>query len=257
MVKIMEELGWAGSVCLGLTCSQMYQIYKRLYPLKISLQEYVEAAPPYSFPVSKTPKPAGFQLFQLLETWHGDQYTYWEPVSSWGRVPGSNVDIRIVPARFLRKSIYDTTALYKTRFIAPDSMILRCSLERNYEDYFWFRTPRINPETNINDAFGSMDSTEAWPPGWVSQEENPESAFRMRNPLPNPYNMGVENWEKEAKKVILSTMDMAHNRRHWSWYWKECFLFRENFDFFQECWAEHQGEINSSVFSEWLLMIES
>ncbi|KAF5867839.1 uncharacterized protein Bfra_007035cb [Botrytis fragariae] len=247
MFHIMGHLGWAGSVCLGLTCSQMYEIYKRLYPLKIPLREWVETSSP---PLCREPsEPARVQLFQLLEAWHGHQYTCWNPNSPWGRDKGSNVNTQVIPARFLRKSVYDITPLNNTPEVIAKNNMLRYSLWRSYQDYFWFRNSRIN-QKNID------DSLIAWPPGRLSRENHPKFAFRI-HPLPNPYNVGVERWEKEATKVILSTIDVARDRRHWRWYWKNCLLFRRNYARFQEAWAERQAEIGSSAFSEWLFMIES
>ncbi|TGO21387.1 hypothetical protein BPAE_0223g00160 [Botrytis paeoniae] len=212
MFHIMGELGWAGSVCLGLTCP-----------------------PPLC---REPPKSARVELFKLLGAWHGDQYTCWAPNSPWGRIKGSNVNTKVIPARFLRKSVYDITPLDNTRETIARNTMLRYNLGRSYQDYFWFRTPRIN-QKNID------DSLIAWPPGWLSRENDPESAFRM-SPLPNPYNMGLERWEKEATKVILSTIDVARDRRHWRWYWKNCLLFRRNYASFQEAWAERQAEIVST-----------
>ncbi|TGO52077.1 hypothetical protein BCON_0148g00220 [Botryotinia convoluta] len=212
----------------------------------IPLREWVDTGPPAL--CHEPPKLARVRLFMLLGSWHGHQHTCWAPNSPWGRIKGSNVNTQVIPARFLRKSVYDITPLDNTREIIARNTMLRYRLGRSYQDCFWFRTPRIN-QKNID------KSLKAWPPGWLSREEDPESAFRM-SPLPNPYNIGVERWEKEARKVILSTIDVARDRRHSRWYWKNCLLFRRNYASFQEGWAERQAEICSSAFSEWLLMIE-
>ena len=239
MFNIMGHLGWVDGVCLGLTCTEMYDIYKFSYPSKVSLREWVETSPPSSFDI--TPKPTRVQLYQLLENWHGKhQYTFWRPNSSLGQASSDSYD-QTIPARFLNKAVYDISLQNNSSETVKRNIDLRCRLGRNYQDYFFFKSPRMI-QKNIDVYF------QASPPGWLSPDD-PESVFKG-NPLPNPYNMGVEQWEKEATEVILRTIDVAYGREHWGWYWKNCNLWDKNFESFQKSWAERQDELDASLFSE-------
>ncbi|TEY84076.1 hypothetical protein BOTCAL_0022g00510 [Botryotinia calthae] len=145
-------------------------------------------------------------LGSLLENWHGKhQYAFWRPNSSSTQTSSNSYD-QTIPARFLNKAVYDISLQNKSSEIVKRNVDLRYRLGRNYLDYLFFKSPRIM-QKNIDVYFQASSL------GWLSPDD-PESVFKGSS-LPNPYNMGVEQWEKEATKVILSTTDVAYSREHW------------------------------------------
>ncbi|KAF7877391.1 hypothetical protein EAF04_001071 [Stromatinia cepivora] len=244
---IMEHLGWANSVPLGLTCSEMYDVYKRLYPLKIKLRSAVDVPARYNSPPTQVP------LYRLINHWHGlgHGYELWTERFSWEnpiqrKRPGR---ITLGPSRFLLESVYP-----RVPKDAPEDhpgKILRTRLRESYEDYYLFTRPRHYQKklcTELIDWPG-------WPIPWEGGED-PERPFKSSH-LPSPFNMGLENWEEEATKVILSTMEVAYDRKHWGWYWENCFLWQQNRASFQEIWASRHAELALDALSEWTSMIDS
>ncbi|KAI9640454.1 hypothetical protein NHQ30_011200 [Ciborinia camelliae] len=226
---IMDLLGWEGSVCLGLSCPEMYQAYKRLYPLKVPLRNLVDTTLPSQHLQTQ------IQLYKLIQDWSGigDKYSYWACHFTWGSyLPKS---MYYYPSRFLFKSVYEDDGEFA---------VSRSRLRRRYEDYHIYSMPS---------EVLSLPAYPDWLIPWAGGDDSWSSLLKKYR-LPNPYNVGQENWEKEATKVIKQSIEAVRDRSHWNWFWSQSSFWGENYDHFERVWAAHHADISWDAFSEWRVM---
>lgn len=243
---VMEALGWAGSVSLSLTCTEMYDIFKRIYPPKIRLRTWVDTTTfsPYST------KPTRIRLHNLIENWDGLRgYTFWAGSYPWNKHRVSPENDRWAVSRFLRQSVYGDVS-EDTSKASPEAS-LRERLLENYQDCTFSKIPH---------SFQRLIDRKypRWPGSPTPWQRNgsAERPFRGMT-LPSPYNMGVEGWEREAKKVIVDSMGKAYDWKHLAWYWRNFYLWRRNKASFREIWDLRQAEIALDIFSEWGVLVDS
>ncbi|CAD6449025.1 c2b2808c-0d1d-4ff1-ae77-872dc7e68091-CDS [Sclerotinia trifoliorum] len=169
---IAPKYGELGSSRLDL--SEMYNLYKLLYQLKIELRRAVD--------------------YKFTNDWHdlGHGYDLWTKQFSWEhplrirrKRPGNTT---LGPSRFLLEFVYPRVP--KDASDLHPGKVLRRRLRESQEDYYFFARP---------------------------QGDDAELAFKSSH-LPKLFNMGLGIWEEEATKVILSSMEVAYDRKHWKWY---------------------------------------
>ncbi|APA15804.1 predicted protein [Sclerotinia sclerotiorum 1980 UF-70] len=186
---IMEHLFWANSVPLGLTCPQMYGVYKRLYPLKIKLRHALDGPARYNYSPTQIP------LYRLINGWHGlgQGYELWTEGFSWEHPLRRKraVITALAPARFVLESVYPRVP--KDASDDHPGKILRRRLRESYEDYYFFTRPHHYQKYTCK----PLQEWSCWPIPWEGGD-NAELPFESSH-LPNPFNVGLQNWEEQAK----------------------------------------------------------
>ncbi|QSZ32430.1 hypothetical protein DSL72_002004 [Monilinia vaccinii-corymbosi] len=233
VLNIMSLLGWEGSVTLGLTCPEMYEAYKRLYPLKIPLKTLVDT----TTTVAPLPgAPAQVELYKLISNWHGlgERYVYYEPASE----PRWGIE---TPTRFLLKSVYGVVNDDSPRD-SPE-VVMRKDIFFDYFDFY-----------SYSEMLKYVASSSRLH-GWTWDGTRPALSPFEKFPLPYPYNMAHKEWEKKAIEVMVESIEVAHEKQHWKWYWGTSFLWMNDRDHrICRSWAPKIAEMALDTFSEWIAM---
>ncbi|ESZ91723.1 hypothetical protein SBOR_7874 [Sclerotinia borealis F-4128] len=182
------------------------------------------------------------ELRVLVHQWTGlgDRYHYLNVEFHWQKFK-EDYTVAEGPAIFLSNSL---CLDQQGRFMGLGHRIGR------YEDYA-FTKEREHPII-------IREEDEPKIPIWLNTERDEDEGppiypFKTCQ-LPYPFDMGTA-WAREAKRIIVESIELAPNKRSWIKHWEVCNVWKWNRSYFLYQWDSCHADIALDAFSEWSIMV--